>query len=475
MRISQRAEPLRTRHFRAAALAGLLVAGISLPLAAAPPERRWTTVERLSTERLAAAHRDVLKHRSRVEQPAPLPGLEDFRAIFHAHAGDAAHTGGTPEEMLADAKRAAVRIVFLSDHYRPPRDFMDGWRGLRDGVLFIPGSEAGGFLLHPEASVVQEMDAGDVGLLVAAVSRGAGLAFLSHVEDRAEHSLDGLAGMEIYNRHADAKDDARSMRALVEWMTDPDDLERLEAALRLYPEEVFAAQLDYPALYLERWDRETTKRRVVGVAANDCHHNQVFVVKKVDDSSVRVGTVVDRDDQMRIYTAEQRPELPEMTRGRAPGDLLARLDFDPYWVAMRNTSTHVLVSDLSETAVRSAVAEGHVYVAHDWMADPTGFRFIAQRADGEVAAILGDEVSLSSELTLIAELSIECYTRLLRDGVELSSSHSDRVEHAVDAPGVYRVESWLEVDGELRPWLYSNPIYVRAAPSLTGRREGASG
>ena len=55
--------------------------------------------------------------------------------------------------MLEDAKRARVQIIFLSDHFRPPRDFMDSWRGLHEGVLFVPGSETHGFLVHPEASM----------------------------------------------------------------------------------------------------------------------------------------------------------------------------------------------------------------------------------------------------------------------------------------------------------------------------------
>lgn len=28
-------------------------------------------------------------------------------------------------------------------------------------------------------------------------------------------------------------------------------------------------------------------------------------------------------------------------------------------------------------------------------------------------------------------------------------------------PGAYRVEAWLKLDGEYRPWIYSNPIYVK--------------
>jgi hypothetical protein len=55
--------------------------------------------------------------------------------------------------------------------------------------------------------------------------------------------------------------------------------------------------------------------------------------------------------------------------------------------------------------------------------------------------------------------------RLLRDGVEVRSAAGARLEHLADARGVYRVEAWVEIDGEPRPWIYSNPIYLRGAPS----------
>ena len=80
-----------------------------------------------------------------------VPGLNDYRAILHAHAEDSSHTGGTRPEMLSEAKKAGVHAIFLSDHHRPPKDFIrDSWRGLREGVLFVPGSEAHGFLLYPD-------------------------------------------------------------------------------------------------------------------------------------------------------------------------------------------------------------------------------------------------------------------------------------------------------------------------------------
>ena len=32
---------------------------------------------------------------------------------------------------------------------------------------------------------------------------------------------------------------------------------------------------------------------------------------------------------------------------------------------------------------------------------------------------------------------------------------------AVREPGVYRLEAFLKLDGEYRPWLFANPIYVQ--------------
>ena len=115
-----------------------------------PPPRNYSSVERLGLEHLAAAHADVEQLRSKRVEVPPRSGLNDYRCILHAHAEDSDHTGGTLAEMLADAKRAGVHAVLLTDHYRPPRDFIDGrWRGLKDGVLFIPGAEVRGFLAYP--------------------------------------------------------------------------------------------------------------------------------------------------------------------------------------------------------------------------------------------------------------------------------------------------------------------------------------
>ena len=425
------------------------------------PGRVHTTVARMTTERLEAAHADVQQIQAARVPVTLQSGFSDYRAILHAHAEDAAHTGGTRPEMLEDAKRAGVQVIFLSDHFRPPRDFMDSWRGLRDGVLFIPGSETHGFLVHPETSILDVMDS-DRETVMAATTAGEGMAFLSHVEERINFPMTGLTGMEIYNRHDDANDDTSAIIALIGIINDPKKLAVLQADLAKYPAELLASQLDYPQVYINKWDIETQTQRVVGIAANDCHHNQVFISKMVDAETVRIGTIVDDDDDMREFTAQQFPGIRELTKGRAPGDVLAQLDFDPYYVSFHNVSTHILAPELTEPAMRTALKAGHAYVSHDWMCDPTGFVFGARNSeDSAFTAIMGDEVDNARSLRLVAEFPVECDMKLLKDGDVIHSERGRTLERRPKGAGVYRLEAWLTVDGEERPWIYSNPVYVR--------------
>lgn len=432
-----------------------------------PPPRTRSTVERLQPARLKATHEDVLKIQAARRVIPPRAGWNDYRAILHAHAEDSAHTGGTRAEMLAEARNSGVQVIILSDHYRPPRDFVtESWRGLREGVLFLPGSETRGFLIAPSRSVMGQMDR-PVPEFIETVKSDGGLIFLSHVEERPDHPMDGLDGLEISNRHYDAKVDKAGLFTLMLKLTDPSALKELEESLKLYPDEIFAFEVDYPKVYLAKWDRETPRRRLTGIAANDCHHNQVLMVKMVDESTVLVGTNVDRDDQMTSVKALLRPGIRQMTRNRKPGDILARVDLDPYHRSFRNLSTHLLAPSLEEASIRDALRTGRAYVAHDWMCDPTGFRLelvVGNSPSGSLTLSMGDEALYSPKFSgrLVAEFPVACQIRWIRDGVVVARASGERGELTVSEPGVYRVEGWLILDGEERPWIYSNPIYLRA-------------
>ena len=171
----------------------------------------------------------------------------------------------------------------------------------------------------------------------------------------------------------------------------------MQDLVRLYPDEVLAAQVIRDEIYLEKWDRETAQgRRLTGVAANDCHHNQVFIMRMVSTNEVGVGTAVDKEKDLKKINASVRPGIVEMVKGHMPGDLIASVDLDPYYRSFRDSSTHLLASELSEPALRQAIREGRAYVSHDWMCDPTGFEFGA----GDVG--MGQEVAFKPELLIHA-------------------------------------------------------------------------
>ena len=423
------------------------------------PGRKYTSVERMSLDRLRSVHDSRARHQRSRRSVRLKTGLTDFRAILHAHAEDSSHTGGTRPEMLEAAKATGVNIILLTDHRRPERDFIDdSWRGIHEGVLFIPGAEADGFLLYPLSSM-RGKNSQSQEELISMVREGGGNIFLSHVEEKLDWKTDNLDGLEIYNNHTDVKDEAEFNLWLRSALSDITKLRQIEQALALYPQEVFAAQQDYLVSIIKKWDSDSIHRRLTGVAANDCHHNQVFTIAAVDEKTIEVGYITSRLVKTRI-TSDQIAGVAEMLKGRKPGEMIARLDFDPYERSFRYVTTHILAAKLTERDVRDALRYGRAYVAHDWLCDPTGFAFIA-RSGGKTVSIMGDEVSMKPGLEIKAETPAVCTLKLFRNGEEIKRVEGRSIDLKLKEAGTYRVEAWLEAGGEMRPWIYSNPIYVR--------------
>jgi hypothetical protein len=420
--------------------------------------RKYTSVERMQISRLQAVRQDRLRFAKERRGAKLKTGYKDYRAILHAHAEDASHTGGTRPEMLAAAKRASVSIIMLTDHVRPERDFInDSWRGMHEGVLFIPGAEHEGFLIYPQASIkgktwkTREE-------YIQLVKENGGTIFLSHIEERPDWDTSQLQGIEIYNHHSDIKDEALFNAWLIGSFTNSARLNEIVKALAEYPEEAFAAQQDYLANIIAKWDKDTLEHPVTGVAANDCHHNQVFTVTVVDENTIEVGYITSKPTTTRM-TTQQVAGVAELTRGRKAGELIAKLDFDIYERSMNYVNTHILAAKLDEATVRDALKRGHAYVAHDWLCDATGFAFIAEGKARQ--RVMGDEIKLADAMTLKVATPLVCTLKLIHNGSVIATTQSDKLEFEPKAKGVYRVEAWLDVDGEQRPWIYANPIYVR--------------
>jgi acetyl esterase/lipase len=205
-------------------------------------------------------------------------------------------------------------------------------------------------------------------------------------------------------------------------MKDPREWKGLVAKEKEFPDEVFAAGTDALPDFVARWDKELATHPFTGIAANDAHQNQIFN-----------GTT-----------------------------------FDPYAVSFRHVSTHILARDLTEADIRESLAAGRAYVSHDWLCDPTGFSFIAENNLGLFD--MGDQVPLSGigvgNTSIHASLPISAKLKLIRDGQVVAEGNDSKFAYTPKEPGVYRLEAWLTVDGEDRPWIFSNPIYVTKVSNL---------
>ncbi len=189
----------------------------------------------------------------------------------------------------------------------------------------------------------------------------------------------------------------------------PAPSKRLAAEAKLYPDEFFAATSDASPLSLSLWDKQAEAGVFTGVAASA-----------------------------------------------------------PDAVAFRHLSTHILARELNEHDILESLASGRAYVAHDWLCDPTGFSFVADNNFGIFD--MGDQVPLAGfgvgTTTLRASLPIAAKLKIIHDGAVVAEANDSKFVYTPKEPGAYRLEASLTIDGEDRPWIFTNPIYLSKSSAL---------
>jgi arylformamidase len=202
---------------------------------------------------------------------------------------------------------------------------------------------------------------------------------------------------------------------LAHW-TVPDDgkWQRAARKQKQYPEELYGSGTEVPDL-LAQWDQKTADRSVTAFAT----------------ASPAEDAIVSRS------------------------------------VSLRNTTTHILSHERKADDVLESLRQGHAYVAHDWLCDPTGFRFIADNNFGVFE--MGDSVGtglLAGQTRITATVPVPAQLKLIRNGQTILEVTDSKLEYVVKESGTYRLEAWLTADGESRPWIFSNPLYFRESWSV---------
>ncbi len=405
---------------------------------------------RAATERLA-------EQRQVLATPGP---LKHVRANLHVHSEYSHDSRGKIDEIVAAAKAVGTQVLMFTEHPSAEIDFYtEGHSGMHDGVLLIPGAEMKGLLVYPTLSLrpFEQAEAAEIAQLVG--TRG-GHTFLSHLEERMDWNIPGLTGVEIYNTHADFKKQLR----LVEAMRNPLWFVKTSSLVKRFPQEVFGSLQSYPDDYLRRWDELCQQTPHTGVAANDAHQNvgirlilgagnEVLVTDALGEELVTVSRLLVKP------FVDIPPEAVE-------GSELFTLLLDPYENSLRHVGTHLLVDELTRESVWEALSAGRAFVAFDWLADSSGFDVAVLQASQAAASALrwelGSQLRWSSDLKIAAQAPLPAHWKLFRDGRCILEAEGDALSAEIEASGVYRVELWLEVDGELRVWILTNPFYITA-------------
>jgi hypothetical protein len=115
--------------------------------------------------------------------------------------------------------------------------------------------------------------------------------------------------------------------------------------------------------------------------------------------------------------------------------------------------------------VLSALREGRCYISYDSLYPGKDFFFYA--ADDEKQVTMGEETDFREGISLhIKTPGRKPLVRLICDGKLIHEEETDQLEYKPSKPGIYRVEICHRTFfGPYRPWIYSNPIYIRPVAS----------
>ncbi|MGO9137009.1 MAG: CehA/McbA family metallohydrolase [Syntrophales bacterium] len=355
-----------------------------------------------------------------------MPNLYDYTGIIHSHSAYSFDGRAPIGEILEAARLNDIDFVMLTDHsnLRAKEEGFEGWHG---DTLLIVGQEIAprfnhylAFQIDTPVVIPEDEPDSDPQAYVNAVLAKGGMGFIAHPDHEGtklfhvkhypwlDWSVTGYTGMGIWD-----------------FMTDWQD------TLKGYPRSILSFL--FPAFFLagprkvtlERWDRLNSSAKVVGIGELDNHDTS----RRALGFNLSVFPFAKAFKFMRTHVITERPLVKDHVK-----DIVSLL---------------------------SALKQGRVYVAGEYFHKSKGFSFVL--TDSNRIAYMGDDFILDDEACLTATLPSTAKIRIIKDGIMLREETGRNLVSSISEPGIYRVEAYLRALGKYRPWIFSNPIYVKKA------------
>lgn len=377
--------------------------------------------------RLGRLNAEIAALNSRRAAP-PDDGFTDYKGVAHVHSFLGGHSMGAFEEIVRAARANGLDFVIMTEHPSAHVNTAEATlQGVHEGVLFLNGSEMvakGGERLLIIPGVAAQAAPAPAPELIAKSKEAGRLVFIAYPEQAPDRErLGDYDGVEVYNLYTNTK--RINYAALFFdclW------------SCRSYPQLLFTNFYERPDENLKHWDETGANqgRRAVAIAGNDAHAN------------VGIG-------------------LRQLT-----GEPIFEIKLDPYERSFQIVRNHILLEKgqpLNTETLLNALGRGHTFISYDLFGDASGFRFNAE--SGAERRVMGDEIALMPGGSARLSVSVPLSSRVVffRNGQRLHEEREmTQKELVVNEKGVYRVEVYLDqLKGFLgeRPWIISNPIYVR--------------
>lgn len=381
---------------------------------------------RFRLRRLSLAINELNRQRVAVDEADN--GYLDYKGVIHVHSLLGGHSTGTFTEIIDAANSNGLDFVVMTEHPSKQLDTAEmTLKGVYGKTLFINGSEISTssgdrFLFMPGGIPTTNAPLSTPDALARKKSQGS-LAFVAYPKEFRSWEASDYDGIEVYNVYTNA----RRINPLVTFFDGV-------WSYWSYPELLFTTFYEKPDESLRQWDdllAASGNRKLVAIAGNDAHSNIGF------------SLLVD-----------------------GAGKRFLQVKLDPYERSFRLVRNHVLLERtqvLTAETLLSAMKNGHCYISFDLLSDATGFSYAAENRVEK--KIMGDEIGLEDGVRLTVATAVASRIRLFRDGKVMQEKEgAAKQEFLVDQKGVYRVEAYLTQLGDSfkdRPWIISNPIYVR--------------
>jgi hypothetical protein len=138
----------------------------------------------------------------------------------------------------------------------------------------------------------------------------------------------------------------------------------------------------------------------------------------------------------------------------------------PFSRVFRLIRTHILtekplcgVSRSDIPTLLDALKRGRAYISLDHFRSANGFSLILM--EEERKATIGDDFILHHSAELRVSFPHQARIHLIRNGKLFHETTGKELSLTLRDGGVYRIEADLKVFGRYRPWIFSNPIYVK--------------